>query len=533
MVYDGPVMGIRYLPTTTLQPGSHDWPMRLLRGKRFPLNWLLLGPIAGVCLLGAFFAVLTPSGFAQAGSAQISDITSALRTKQFDQALQLLGAQLKQDPRNPRLWTLEGIAYSGKQDKKQALSAFQHALTISGDYLPALEGAAQIEYETGGKGAEQLLRHVTELRPDDVTAHAMLAVLDYRRDDCAAALPHFEKSASLLDAQPEAMRAYAGCLVKLKEFDKAIPILQQAVEKNPDDKNARYRLASVDMMAQKPKAAIDALSAMLQADPDARTLQLAAAAYEANGDTPQAVQALRQAIVANPHDVDLYLDFAGISMDHQSYQVGVDVIDAGLSAEPKSAPLYVARGVLYVQLAQYDKAEADFAKADELDPRRALGAAAEGLEAQQQNDPDKALVTVKAKLTKKPNDAFLLYLQADILTQKGPETGSPQFRQAVESAKKAIALQPSLFSARDVLAKLYLQSGENQAAIEQCRKALQSDPKDQSALYHLIQALRKSGQTEGLPDLLKQLAQLREQSTKDEQERNRYKLVENETQTAK
>ena len=49
--------------------------------------------------------------------------------------------------------------------------------------------------------------------------------------------------------------------------------------------------------------------------------------------------------------------------------------------------------------------------ADALDPRQALGSAAEGLAAVQENDPDRALATVRAKLAKKPNDPFLLYLQ--------------------------------------------------------------------------------------------------------------------------
>ena len=113
-----------------------------------------------------------------------------------------------------------------------------------------------------------------------------------------------------------------------------------------------------------------------------------------------------------------------------------------LAAEPRAAPLYVARGVLYVQLAQYDKAEADFEKADALDPRQSMGSAAEGLAAVQENDPDRALATVRSKLAKKPNDPFLLYLQADILTQRGPDPGSLEFREAMESAKKAIALRP-------------------------------------------------------------------------------------------
>jgi tetratricopeptide (TPR) repeat protein len=478
---------------------------------------------------GVLAAVAVSCSFliAQTNTTGIAPITSALRVGQFDEALQLLQPELEQKPRNPQLWALRGIAFSGKGNKKEALGAFRHALSIAPDYLPALEGGAQIEYDSGGNGAAPLLEHILKLHPGDPTSSAMLAVLDYRRGDCAAAIPHFEQGRSVVDSQPEAMQAYGDCLMKLKETKKAIAIFARALAQSNTDLHARYRLAAAQMAAQSPKDAIATLQPLLEENTaDADILALAASAYEADGNTPEAVRVLRQAILSDPHNVNLYVDFANISLDHQSFQVGVDMINAGLAAEPKAAALYVARGVLYVQLAQYDKAEADFEEADALNPQQSVGSVAEGLAAVQQNDPEHALSTVRAKLAKKPNDAFLLYLQAQILTQRGPDPGSAEFKQAMASAKQAISLRPSLAAARDVLAKLYLQAGENEAAVEQSRKALNSDPKDQTALYHLIQALRKSGRTEDLPDLLKRLAALRIEGTKDEAERNRYKLVE-------
>jgi tetratricopeptide (TPR) repeat protein len=464
---------------------------------------------------------------AQVTTDRIGSITSALRAGQFDEALQLLQPELQQNPKNAQLWTLDAIALSGKGHKNNALGAFRHALRISPDYLPALEGAAQIEYENGGKDATDLLQHILQLSPADPTSHAMLAVLSYRRGDCATAISHFEQSGALIDSQPGALQEYGDCLVRRKETEKAILVFSRALAQSNADAAVRCRLASVQLMAQRPKDAIATLQPLLQENTsDANVLDLAAAAYEADGDTPTAVRILRQAILSDPHNVDLYVDFANISMDHQSYQVGVDMINAGLKAEPAAAPLYVARGILYVQLAQYDKAEADFEQADALDPHQSIGSAAEGLAAVQRNDPDHALATVRAKLAKTPTDAFLLYLKADILTQRGPEPGSPEFREAMESATKAVALRPSLTAAYDVLAKLYLQAGQNKAAIEQSRKALSADPKDQTALYHLIQGLRKSGRNGELPHLLTRLAELRTESTRQEAEHNRYKLVE-------
>jgi tetratricopeptide (TPR) repeat protein len=463
----------------------------------------------------------------QAVSQEIGTITAALQAGQFDQALAYLQPELARSPKDIQLRTLQGIAFSGKGDKQDALAAFRRALDTSPDYLPALEGAAQIQYESDGKDAAALLERILRLRPDDPTSHAMLAEIAYRRSDCTKAVLHFEQSGSVLDSQPGALQQYGACLVTLKENEQAVAVFQRALAHSTTDIRARCRLASVQIIAQHPKDAIVTLEPLLQAGTaGADVLELAAEAFEAAENTPEAVRILRQAIVSDPHNVDLYVDFATLCLDHQSFQVGVDMIDTGLEVEPKAAPLYVARGILYVQLAQYDKAEADFERADTLDPRQSFGSAAEGLAALQENDPNSALISVRKKLAQKPNDPFLLDSEAELLAQSGPEPGTANFRFAVNAAERAVALRPSLGTARDLLAKLYLQSGENQAAIEQSRRALEIDSEDQTALYHLIQALRKNGQDAEVPDLLKRLAALRMEGTKEENERNRYKLVE-------
>jgi tetratricopeptide (TPR) repeat protein len=117
-------------------------------------------------------------------------------------------------------------------------------------------------------------------------------------------------------------------------------------------------------------------------------------------------------------------------------------------------------------------------------------------------------------------------MQSDILVEHGAEPGSPEFETAMRSARKAVELRPSLGPARGVLAKLYLKNGQYPEAAAQCRKALEIDPKDQSAVYHLIQALRKTDQKGDIPDLLKRLAALRQQATTEERQQYRYKLIE-------
>jgi len=494
-----------------------EWQRAMMSRIRLPIG----------CALLALLFVFLPGVSAQTGSDPVPAIIAALRAQQFEQALRLLQPALERSSKDPRLWSLQGVALSGEGRKKEALVAFQHALSLAPNYLQALEGAAQIEYDSSSDAAIPLLNRILELRPDDSTSHAMLAVLEYRRGQCAPAVTHFARAGSLLDAQVDALHAYSTCLMKLSRFEEAAAVLERALTLRPDDPRERHLLASVQLTAHKPQDALATLEPLLAAqNPDAETLELASSAYEDIKDTPKAVSTLRQAIILNPSNVNLYLDFANLAFNHQSFQVGIDVITDGLGVMPTASPLYLARGVLYVQLADYDKAETDFEKAYELDPRQSLSSAAQGLAAVQEHDFDRALATVQSKLARKPNDPLLLYLEADILVEKGADPDTAEFHRAMRSAKKAVSLQPSLSDAHDVLAKLYLMSGQNQAAAEQCRQAIHINPKDQTAVYHLIQALRKSGDKSEIPDLLKRLAELRAESTKEERERYRYKLVE-------
>jgi tetratricopeptide (TPR) repeat protein len=476
---------------------------------------------------GVLILMAARLAFTQTPADDVRLIAAALRAKEYDRALQLARSVLRQAPEDPRILTLEGMALSGLDKRSEALSAFGRALRIRPDYVPALEGAAELEYKAGSARAIPLLNRLLKLHPDDPTSHAMLAVMDYKQGDCAAAVEHFRRSASVSASQPAALEEFGGCLVKLKKPAEAVPVFQQLVALRPEDRRARYKLAAIQVMARHEREAIETLQPLLDgARPDPGALDLAATAYEAAGDVPRAVSSLRQAILLAPRNVDYYLDFTSLCFTHGSFQVGIDVIDAGLSRMPDAAPLYLARGILLIQLGQYDKGESDFETADRLDPKQAFSSVAEGLAQLQESNLDRALATVRAKLSRHPDDAFLNYLLAEILARQGAQPGTPQFRQAVAAASRAVQLKPDLALARETLGRLYTASGQLDKAIQQYRLALRSNPSDQVALYRLALALRKTGDREEVPALLKRLALLREQSRRQEAEESRYKLVE-------
>jgi tetratricopeptide (TPR) repeat protein len=481
--------------------------------------------------LPAFCLALTLSvaGFAQNVPNPTQAIQAALRTRDFTQALQLSESALKQSPRDAKLWMLQGISLAGLGKNKEALTSFHKALAIAPDNLPALEGAVQLEYQSDSAHAIPHLNRILQQRPNDLTAHAMLAVAAYKQHDCATAVKHFDQSSQLISSQPSALAEYGSCLMDLDRAQDAAGVFQQLVAQYPDNSHARFALASAQLAAHHGKEAVETLQPLLEAkDPEPDVLALASSAYEAQGDTPKAVRLLRQAIVANPKKIKYYVDFATLSFNHQSFQVGIDMVNVGLKQLPDAAPLYVARGVLYIQMAQYDKGQADFQTATRLNPRESSGAIAQGMAQIQQSNLDDALTTVNSQIKVHPKEAFLYYLKAQILMQKGTAAGTPEFKEAIMSATRATQLSPDFVLPRDILGSLYLKSGQLDLAIAQCRAALKINSSDQESLYHLIQALRQSGKGSKaeMADLVKKLADLRRESREQEGAANQYKLYE-------
>jgi tetratricopeptide (TPR) repeat protein len=486
------------------------------------LRWSLLVPL--------FSVILRLSLVGQTEDTHTLQIAAALREEQYDRALQLLHVALEKSPADPELWTMQGYALKGVGNTKDALVSFKHALKLHPDNIPALQGAAQIQFNQGDAAGVPILERLLKLHPDDLTSHAMIAALEYQQGNCIAALPHFKRAEPVFETRPAGMKAYATCLVKQKQFDNAIGILGKTLEGNPDDRNERRVLAAVQLMSQHPEDAIITLTPLLSGKADTQTLELASQAYEQSRHTEKAVDSLREAILNDPMDVNLYMDFAAISERHQSVQTGINVVNDGIALQPNAAALYFARGMLYVQLSDYEKAQSDFDRAYKLDPKASLTAAAQGLTAVQQNDFSSALAGIQDKLRARPNDPILLYMQADVLTEQDPQPGTTEFNTAMSSAKKAVSLNPSLGPAHTVLAKLYMAADKYPEAASECRKALENDPSDQTALYHLVRALRKTDQKGQIPELLNQLAALRQQAAHRKREENRFKLVEGESQ---
>jgi tetratricopeptide (TPR) repeat protein len=205
------------------------------------------------------------------------------------------------------------------------------------------------------------------------------------------------------------------------------------------------------------------------------------------------------------------------------------MVGAGLQRITNNSSLYISRGLLFAQLAQFDRAEADFKTAEHFDSAQSLSSYATDLAEIEKNHSENAISRIRSQVKAHPDNPLLHYLLAKLLTSEGSDTEIKASGEAIRSALLAVKLKPGFVDARDLLASMYMRSGQYKLAIEQSRLALQYAPSDRTAIYHLIISLRNSGEsqrTDEMPALVKRLGDLQRDSLKQDTERKRYKLVE-------
>jgi len=455
----------------------------------------------------------------------LSTIENLIRSRQYDRAVQAARKQLRQTPGNYRLWTLEGIALSLNGSAPDAISAFEKALRLSPNYLPALKGEVQLLYISGDKRAIPLLEQILKTDAADSTAHEMLATLKRKQGDCTGAVAHFAVIADKLDKHAGSLEAFGDCLVQLQRYTEAVPVFEKLVAAVPEQSYPRYDLALVLVSAKQYDLALQAITPLVAAQTrDPEVLSLASEINETLGNTLQAVELLRQAIVLSPSTPDYYVSFATLCLDHDSFQTGIQMMDVGLQNAPGSAALYLSRGLLHAQLAEYDAAEVDFRKAEQSDSRQSLSAYALDLAEMQKNNPQRALEQVQAQVKEHPESPLLNFLLAKLLMDGTPASDSTEFKQAMQSVQRAVQLKPDLVDAHDLLASMYMSTGKYDRAVDESRISLNYAPADESATYHLLIALRHTGHKDELPALVKRLSQLHQDSLKKETDRKRLRL---------
>ena len=426
---------------------------------------------------------------------------AAVSARQFSDAMQILEPLLKQHPRDPRLWTLRGLALDGLGQTKASLTSFDHALVIQPSFLPALEGASQAAYLHGDPAAMHYVHRLLVAAPENPVANAMAGALAYQVHDCANSEKYFKQSGEAVYQSTNGLAEFADCLLKSNRADDAAQLLSRGVELHPESVQLKYNLAVAELQDHKPEEAVGVLAPLSEVK-DSELLNLLASAYIQVNRPDDAFRTLEAAIEISPMDESNYLDLAILCLEHNQEERSVAAATAGIARIPKPASLYLIRGVAYAQLAQYDKAESDFVAAAQIEPNQPHSTIAMSLLYSDRNQLHKEKELLNRQLKATPNDAVTNYLLADLLIRSGAEPGQPAFQEAETHLARSLKSKPDSAEAQILMGRLLEQQGDLPEALKHYDLALATEPDNRSALDRKFVLLRKLHRNQDASEVL-------------------------------
>ena len=458
-----------------------------------------------------------------------------VQKQQFKPAIELLQKILAHSPNDLKALNLIGIALTASGRIEEANVHFQKAIGLNPKFYPALKNLALNEIAL--KRIEEAKAHLTqvsELVPNDPTVHLALGEIQFSNRQFEKAVKHYEQSHDLPFKDPHIALNFATSCLESNQSEKAVSVLKKltpgtdapthfqsglmyarlgkyeeaaqqfelARNSSPDPYQVSFNLTLAYVKAHRYPAAIKAAQdALAQGYQKSELYNLLSQAYEGNGQTVEAYDALRTATKLDPKDENNYLDLAVLCVDHANYDLGLEIVNIGIGNIPQSDRLHLQRGAILAMKGQSVEAAADFEKASQLAPQRNLPYVARGITLLQAGESTKAVELLRRRAAASPEDYLAHYILGEALNRDGPAPNSPEEKEAVRALEQSIRSNPNFPPARAALGKTLLRRSEVDRAIRELEKALELDPKDETSVYQLAQAYRRKGDIDRAQEL--------------------------------
>ena len=305
----------------------------------------------------------------------------------------------------------------------------------------------------------------------------------------------------------------------------AIPFLERAAAKDPDNYENAYDLAYANAQAENYAAARELITRLLVKNDDADLHHLLADVDEKLGDSLGAVRHYQRAAELAANEPHLF-DWGAELLLHHAPEPAIEVFSKGNGLFPSSARILLGLGAAYFARGALDEAVFRICQASDLNlndpvPYRFLGKIE-----QAQNTPSAELVEkLRRFLMLQPGSAEANYLYAIGLWKLHKTTPDKRNAGEVESLlKTAIQIDPRYAAAELQLGVFHSDQGEYSLAIAHFQNAIQIDPELEEAHFRLAQAYRQSGDSDKAKQELRLYDRLLKQSAqKQEGERHEIK----------
>ncbi|WP_313342332.1 tetratricopeptide repeat protein [Stenotrophomonas sp.] len=214
-----------------------------------------------------------------------------------------------------------------------------------------------------------------------------------------------------------------------------------------------------------------------------------ALALQQQGQYPEALESLQQALTLAPDNADLHLLHAGLLLSLRQFEAADSALDRTAELNPNALPAYLMQAHLALGRNDVDEAERITRTAARVDEEHPEVVALLGMIALRRGDGDRALALLSAASQAMPNDPRILYALGFAYL------GKDMLAFAEQAFRRVLELNPGITSLQGLLVHLALRQGNTESAAATMRHVLSKPDTDTPAMRRLAGELElQSGQ---------------------------------------
>jgi tetratricopeptide (TPR) repeat protein len=298
----------------------------------------------------------------------------ALARRNGKDAVQAFRTVLHDQPELATVHFLLGQAYLLTGENNLAKESFEHAVALYPGQVDARRSLAALESQSGRhEQARARLDDLLKQRPNDLAALDMLMMVDLVTKNWVEAERTLERLRTASKESAVAIMAEGRLRQAQGQHDKASVAYERATALAPNDPEPLLSLVKLDVAQGHADRAKTRLDALLATRPDHLFGHgLLGEVLALSGHPQEADIQFREASRVNPKWITPWLDWGGLWLVQKQPEQAVQVIQAGLKANPDSEELQMLLASAYSTQGQIDSAITAYDGALRLNPRNVL-----------------------------------------------------------------------------------------------------------------------------------------------------------------
>ncbi len=289
--------------------------------------------------------------------------------KEYRRAIELYDEAIRVNPKNAIAYGNRALAHSYLTEYAEAIEDNNIAVSLDPKYAGAFRNRGDTYAELGNH--QQALKDyikAIELDPNDSGAYINRGISFAKLDLHDQAIHDYDK---VIELNPNHYAAYYNRGIsydRLGQYEQAIQDYSKALDLNPRCTTAYFNRGISHRKSKHYKQAILDYNQVIESDPnDASAYNNRAFSYAHINEFNKAVADVEKALSLKPDDPYYLHTFGFIYLQQENWDKAIAYFTKALSFDDKLKEAYEDRSRAYRAIGEIEKAEADEAKARELD----------------------------------------------------------------------------------------------------------------------------------------------------------------------